>query len=180
MKTTPISEKICTNLAAREQEEQEQKEYNEEESSSNEAVETVSHHKKPNGSNFSRKLKQDIVNMSYKWSKVVKKHKEEKKKREEKERERQQLEHHENDKLYREAIAQQTRHPQQARVSNNRSSIFSIVTTTARIGGYGGQKEHRTFSLEDRRSRSGGRINTGAALAGGFIAGEMFDGAQYT
>ena len=47
-------------------------------------------------------------------------------------------------------------------------------------GRYGGQKEHRTVYFEDRRSRSGGRINTGAALVVGFIAGEMFDGAQYT
>ena len=47
-------------------------------------------------------------------------------------------------------------------------------------GRYGGEKEYRTVPLEDRRSRSGGRINTGAALVGGFIAGEMFDGAQYT
>ena len=132
MKTTPISEKISTNVAAKEQEEQEQKEYNEEESSSNEAVETISHHKNNNGSNFSRKLKRDIAGMSYKWVTVVKKRKEEKKKREEKETEQQQLEHHENDKLYREAIAQQTQHPQ-TRVSTNRSSIFSIATATARM-----------------------------------------------
>ena len=132
MKTTPIPEKISTNLAAKEQEEQEQKEYNEEESSSNEAVETISHHKNNNGSNFSRKLKRNIAGMSYKWVKVVKMRKEEEKKREEKETEQQQLEHHENDKLYREAIAQQTQHPQ-ARVSTNRSSIFSIATATARM-----------------------------------------------
>ena len=60
MKTTPISENISTNVAAKEQ-----KEYNEEESSSNEAVETVS-----------RKLKRNIAGMSYKWVKVVKKRKE--------------------------------------------------------------------------------------------------------
>ena len=36
-------------------------------------------------------------------------------------------------------------------------------------GMYGGQKEQRTVYLEDRRSCSGGRINTGAALVGGFI-----------
>ena len=76
MKTTPISEKISTNVAAKEQEEQEQKEYNEEESSSNEAVETVSHNKNTNGSNFSRKLKRNIAGMSYKWVTVVKKRKE--------------------------------------------------------------------------------------------------------
>ena len=132
MKTTPISEKISTNVAAKEQEEQEQKEYNEEESSSNEAVETISHHQNTNGSNFSRKLERNIAGMSYKWVTVVKKRKEEKKNREEKETEQQQLEHHENDKLYREAIAQQTQHPQ-ARVSTNRSSIFSIATATARM-----------------------------------------------
>ena len=130
MKTTPIPEKISTNVAAKEQEEQEQKEYNEEESSSNEAVETVSHHRKTNSSNFSRKLERNIANLSYKWVNVVKKRKEEKKKREEQEIERQQLERHENDRLYREAIAQQTQHPQ-ARVSTNRSSIFSIATATA-------------------------------------------------
>jgi vacuolar-type H+-ATPase subunit I/STV1 len=132
MKTTPISEKISTNVAAKEQEEQEQKEYNKEESSSNEVVEIVSHHKNTNSSNFSKKLKRNIAGMSYKWVKVVKMRKEEEKKREEKEKERQQLERHENDKLYREAIAQQTQHPQ-ARVSTNRSSIFSIATATARI-----------------------------------------------
>ncbi|OEU12806.1 hypothetical protein FRACYDRAFT_263060 [Fragilariopsis cylindrus CCMP1102] len=132
MKTTPMSEKISTNVAAKEQEEQEQKEYNEEESSCDEAVETISHNKKINGSNFSRKLKRNIAGMSYKWVTVAKKRKEETKKRDKKEKERQQLEHHENDKLYREAIAQQTQHPQ-ARVSTNRSSIFSIATATAKM-----------------------------------------------
>ena len=127
MKTTSISEKISTNVATKEQEEQEEEEYNEEESScSNEAVETVPHHKTPNGSNFFCKLKRNIANMSYyKWLKVAKKRKEEKKKQEEKEKERQRLCRHENDRLYREAIAHQTQRRPQARRANKGSSAHN-------------------------------------------------------
>ena len=124
MKTTSISEKISTNVATEEQEEQEEQEYSEEESScSNEAVETVSHHKTPNGSNFFCKLKQKIATMSYyKWLKVAKKRKEEKQKQEEKEKERQRLCRHENDRLYREAMAHQTQRCPQARRANKGSA----------------------------------------------------------
>ena len=58
----------------------------------------------------------------YKWLKVAKKRKEEKKKQEEKEKERQRLCRHENDRLYREAIAHQTQRRPQARRANKGSA----------------------------------------------------------